>query len=526
MVRSVLHNLQRMHESFFFSSKATIPYLPDDILIRIFTEFSLIEWTTDNLERGRWPWNPAMLYSRHLEKDNATHLKTKLSLSLVSRRFNELTTRLLYEFVRITSIQQMKALDHCLHHLPVLAVKIARYTKRLDIVPTKEPIVRSQNNDFAKLSLQRVRPFHEFAMRIWSACPNITHLTISILQETLPDESILTRAVRLHCSKLQVINWRYGPEIEHLDFLASFGSNLRVFDLSSVAGLRFYYGAPKNVISLQMPHLHTLRGPISIICRDFQHFELPMLRTVIAEHDTVGALYKEENGEAFFSKHGARIRNFITHSPKLGIKLSLLPNLRRLVFRVDDDLLSKAEHRQHNPSLEFVGFLDHLLVEESPPPLERGFTDAMRAQLLACTETIVQQLLRAKQDDFPNLKCVQFIGEKLNSFTLNVDRVPLPPAVWDIIGAGLEIKDSKGNSVLDRVAAKKKDKENSPAKASSPAKAKHAWKRRVPRFAKEYPKLNASELNVPSDATDAALVKKFDFSLNLESINKDHGSAS
>lgn len=517
-----------MYELFLSKSRPSIPYLPDDILIRIFSEFSLIEWTTDDLECGRWPLNPAMLYSRHLEKDNVTHLQTKFALSLVSRRFNELTTRLLCEFVRITSIQQMKALDQCLHHLPVLAVKMARYTKRLDIVPTNEPINRSHNNGFEKHSLQRVRPFYESAMRIWSACPNITHLTISILQETLPDASILTDTIRLHCPRLQVVSWRYGPEIEHLGLLANLASNLRVFDLSRVAGLRSYYGRPKN-ISLQMPHLHTLRGPISIICRDFQHFELPMLRTVIAEHDTVGALYKVANGEAFFSKHGARIRNFITHSPKLDIKLSLLPNLRSLVFRVDDNVLSMAEHRQHNPSLEFVGFLDYLLADESPP-LERGFTDAMKAQLLACTETTVQQLLRAKQDDFPNLKYVQFLGEKLNSYVLNVDRMPLPPAIWDLIGAGLETKDFKGDNVVDRVAAKKKkDKGNSPAKAStpaSPAKAKHAWKRRVPRFAKEYPRLNASELNIASDATNAELVKKFEFSLNFESINKDHGSAS
>lgn len=506
-----------MHESFSFKSKDTLPYLPDDILLRIFSEFSLIEWTTDDLERGRWPLNPSMLYNRRLEDDNVTHLKTKLALSLVSRRFNELTTRLLYEFVRIRSNQQLKALDRCLHHLPVLALRMARYTKRLDIVPTDEPIDRPHEHGFRTLPLQRFQPIYEFVMRIWSACPNLIHLTISILQETLRDESILMKSIRLHCPKLQVISWRYGPEIEHLDLLASFASNLRVFDLSKVAGLRSYYGDPKNVILLQMPHLHTLRGPMSIICRDFQHFELPMLRTVITEHDTTGDLYKQENGEAFFSKHGARIRNFITQSPRLGIKLSWLPNLRRLVFRIDDDILSSAEHRQHNPSLEFVGFLDLLSADERFSSA-RDLTDVVKAQSIAHTETVVQQLLRAKADDFPNLKCVQFLGKKLDTHVLDSGKMQLSPRIWSLIDTGLEVKGFSGYIVGNRVKGKKKEDRDREKKVL------HASKRRVPRFAKEYSKLNVSKSDITSDASDAALSKKFDFSLNLESINKDNGS--
>lgn len=505
-----------MYKLFIAKPKPSLSQVPDDILLRIFSEFAAVDWRTDHSECGRWPANPAMVNNKRLEADSITHLRTKLALSLVSTRFNELTTQLLFEFVHVRSLKQLTTIERCLRELPVVALRMARYVRRLDITPTNEPITRmfvtrSFSNGSQYGSLQRSQPFFRKAMRVWEACPKLTHLTVSTIQEALPDPDglILTKSLRLHCPNLQVFVWRYGPLIDHLDLLTNFASNLTILDLSKVANLRYYESDPDNTPTLQMPQLHTLRGPFSVICRDFQYIELPVLRTVIAEYTETG-LYEESDGEAFFAKHGGQIRNFITRSPKLGIEIRLLPNLQTLVFRVDDDLLSTSEHRQHNPSLKFVGLLDILDVDETRSL--REIEDQLKPTAIERSTTVIRQLLQAKQDDFPNLICVQFCGNKLSEWVLQKGK-PSIPIVWNLDEAGVKIKDHTGQDAL-KPADVKNQKRTIKAKGKSPTmKAKQSPKQRVPRFAKQYPR----EVDVPNENSATTLAQKFDFSLNLGS---------
>ena len=500
-----------MFEFFLAQNKPsiTLSSLPYDILLRILSEFSPPQWVTDHRERGRWPQNSAMAYNRRLEEDSVAHLSAKRALSLVSWQFNNLTKRLLYEYIAVLTIKQLRSLHRVIRQQPTVAVNLARYTKRLDIVPTGEPAQRELHVGVRLGGHTRVEPLYICAMRIWEACPRITHLTVSIMYEPLPDAKFLTSSIRNRFPELKVFSWRYGPVIDHLDLFPDFAPKLRVLDLSKTCCLRYAEERPDEIPQLLFPHLHTLRGPINAICRDFSESQLPALRTFIAEHDDKDN-FSPCNVDAFFSKHGPSIKQLTSRARGIGIKLEHLTNLCSLTFRIGDDILSKPEERHYTTSLEYVGLLDYS--DSGHDASSSEVYETLREKV----ESTNKQILAAKQVDFPNIRTVQILTQisKLETWRLQT--------AWDFENSGIRFLDHAGKEIsLTKSATTKSPSKPSKTKNAQTKRASPRVRRHTPKFAKERPGPNLSEIKAKLDSenveiiTEDTLSKAFNFNLNL-----------
>ena len=505
-----------MFEFFLAENKpsVTLSSLPDDILLRIFSEFSPVQWITDHSGRGRWPQIPTKFYNRRLEEDSIAHLRTKRALSLVSRQFNILTKRMLYEYIAVLTIKQLRSLHQAIRQQPTVAVNMACFTKRLDIIPTDEPIQRERRAGVGFPGPTRIEPLYSCAMRVWEACPKITHLTVSIMYEPLPNEKFLSNSIRDRFPELKVFSWRNGPMIDHFGLLSDFAPNLRVLDLSKAACLQYFEEKPDKVQQLHFPHLHTLRGPINVICRDFSEFGLPALRTFIAEHDDWD-VFDQSYGDAFFLKHGPKIIQLTSRVRVAGIKLKYFTNLRSLTFRVGDDILSKPEECQCNTSLRYIG-----LLEDSDSDSDDSSTNDTVEVFRDKLESTNMKVLAAKRVNFPNIRTVQFLTKTcdLESWTLHTALDLKNSSIRFLNHAGKVISFST-NPVFTGSSSKPSN-----AKSAQPSRVGPRVRRR-PKFAKGRPDPSLNEIETKAEAknadvntTDDTLSKTFDFSLSLDHL--------
>ncbi|KAH8114095.1 hypothetical protein DFH11DRAFT_1727105 [Phellopilus nigrolimitatus] len=282
---------------------------PPEVLLEIFSVFSFVEWGTD-LDRHN-PWNPFCSKAASIEDLNLANIATKHSLSLVSKHFNLITRKLLYEYVCIRSAYPTGPKKSLGNTLKSFLDSVELYTKRLDIS-------RSVSNRTCSLLMREI--------------PRLT-ITGKLLHLSLA-HSYDVGDPPLHLvpghSRLKIFSWGDAPLANGAKFLGNYASNLHVLDLTALPD------RPCNIpfITTEIPNLHTLRIHSSFAMEEFLRIELPSLR--VADIEVIDP-DSETIFVAFVEKHGRKLttlifRDFSENGLDDAIKIDALPDLCELAL--------------------------------------------------------------------------------------------------------------------------------------------------------------------------------------------------
>ncbi|KAH8114083.1 hypothetical protein DFH11DRAFT_1877855 [Phellopilus nigrolimitatus] len=419
------------------SCKTSLLSFPDEILLKIFSEFSFPNQATDDYERVRLPWNSFLVDRHRRDKANSSDIHTRHSLARVSRLFHALMKELLYGFVCIRNIRNLCALRNALANSSALAGNLARHTRRMDIMLIDEPESSSdwhtRNPDArpkAELSSRsRVTSFYTVAEAILRHCSSLTHLGVCMLFEPTDEKGhLFGSTLTALCPSLQVLNWRFASKIRLAPLLRNLAGELRVLEVSNVA---IFCDATEIGVA-EMPHLHTLKGAIDILLPALNGVRLPSLTTFIAElHTSKG--YSDSNlaelADEFFEKYGHQINTYVSCTNKILVDLTTMPNLRELAFHALDKRILSTQ-RSAMLDLARIGILRIQAQENLDSNIVR----------------ICEEILDDYDTAFPALKTVQLLDM---AHSTNLRRG------WSICGAvedrfqaaGIEFLDYRGNSI-------------------------------------------------------------------------------
>ncbi|KAH8114091.1 hypothetical protein DFH11DRAFT_248811 [Phellopilus nigrolimitatus] len=323
------------------AGKTSLLSLPDEILLKIFSEFSFSNWATDNSERTRGPWNPFLLDCYRRERANCSNLPTKFSLALVSKLFHALTKGLPYEFVRIRSARGLCGLRDALRDSSDLESNLARYTRRMDIMLIEEPstfdLIHRDPQIAPYHPLRDLASLYIVAKAVLRRCTSLTHLTVCMTDEDTCYGRSFGRTVAETCPSLQVLNWRFASEIRLAPLLLNLAAQLRVLEISTVA----LFIRRSKIGAVEMPHLHTVKGPIDVLIISLNGMGLPSLTTIIAELPEESTFFPDYKylANEFFERYGRQITTFASWCSEILVDLTTMPNLRELAFHMSDSRL-------------------------------------------------------------------------------------------------------------------------------------------------------------------------------------------
>lgn len=304
------------------------PDLPDELWLHILSYFSVADQLAD--------FDPPVASYITIEDEDRviTESKgTKHALMLVSRRFNDLMRQFAFEIVWIRSVKSMQSLASLLRSNDGngLASLFSRTTKRLDIdisAMTMRPTPADQANPFMIPMDGLPQEILRDVLTLLCSCHILTSLVCGLPSSLMeldlrPFVKALTRftslrVLRLHCS---------APL--DLSLLPPKLTELRVLDVS--VDCRY---ATKESFPAGFLKIHTISGPIHLLCPALAKSELPSLKRIISQQ-----LFPKDVPAftQFLRKHGRHIRSIefrcIIHQGQ--DLLMHCPNLTNLVIHYE-----------------------------------------------------------------------------------------------------------------------------------------------------------------------------------------------
>ncbi|KAH8110741.1 hypothetical protein DFH11DRAFT_1547161 [Phellopilus nigrolimitatus] len=316
------------------------PSLPAELWLQVFAHLSIIGEATYSSA----PWD---MFTRGAQDDKEKRLisesvSTKRALSLVSRHFYLLSRSIVLELITLQKVDHLRSLADSIRRNPELGTAMTRCTERLDICVEQE--IKFEGRNPVAISTETSITYGEREMQTrWSYdllrdmvailrfCPSLKYLTYSRPRDlTVITLDPFVEALANSCPFIEILRWRFAPLVKLSSVIPSL-VNLRVLDISMVAPIL----SESNIGIPELPHLHTISGPLDVICPAFASVRLPVLHTLICNRYGRSSI---RGLTEFFSTHGAQITRLEHRCASVGGQpyLSLCTNVADLVVDWSD----------------------------------------------------------------------------------------------------------------------------------------------------------------------------------------------
>ncbi|TDL20148.1 hypothetical protein BD410DRAFT_791232 [Rickenella mellea] len=261
-------------------------------------------------------------------------MRTKLSLSLVSRGFHSIAIESFYEILPIRGPRQLFLLAKQPRETPSLAERIGKWTRRFEFginIPDVGRMCIDPERD--RLCTIAIRD-------VVRCCRDLTHFFIDVAGLCWIGADCVLGACRSNCHTVKVLRWGVSVSgvVETSDVLHAF-PNIREFqfrycDLLSGPLLCTEYPS--------MTNLHTLDGGLQDVTSTFADASLPALSVVRFRRDPPHVsdfeLTEGTTIERFLSNHRNTIRSItaITLYRLIEFEVACCAQIKELITGVDD----------------------------------------------------------------------------------------------------------------------------------------------------------------------------------------------
>lgn len=266
--------------------------------------------------------------------------QAKSALRCVSRRFSSLVKPFSLEIVRIRSLITLQSLASTLRERNGLGLESLFHetTRRLDIIVLDDSntvsVLPTESQASALVDASVPEKLLNDILTVLYACDSLTFLVCRLPWNLMGLKSRSFTEALIRLSSLRVLRL-HCPMALDLAALLSKLPALRVWDLSVMCP----YMCTDN-LATEFPNVHTISGPLHILCPAFVNSCFPSLRRLVCQ------FIPRRNTPAFVSflmKHGHRIRSLelrciIDQGQEI---VAACPNLAHLVIHYEyADLLS------------------------------------------------------------------------------------------------------------------------------------------------------------------------------------------
>lgn len=417
--------------------------LPLDLVQSILDQIRMVDWSEDSAA-AQWHGNPFLWQIQRVESENHANIPTKHALSLVSKELRTLTESMVYEHICVWNAHQLCKLGQSIKRYQSLSKSIARYTRRLDIIISEEPAHdsnRTWNMHTPHATAPRsVASVYTVAESLLRNCPSLTHLTISMFNE--PVEAFeghgITKVIAEVCPSLRVLHWRFASKIRLARLATAFANNLRVLDLSKTA----LYLRSKDIGAIEMPCLHTLKGPIEILCRALASVRLPSLQALVLDVRS-GTSFRHEDVQEFLNSHMERIKSLIVLSPRLKVDLDGMESLNEFAFNAaTKDQLKMPSVLPHLTRIGLMG--SEYDVPETTMTLygKAAETDT----IVVCLCAVCDDILESRRTHYPELNAVRLVDPRLVKHVQG-NWLACQKLVGKFLIAGIRFEDDRGDLI-------------------------------------------------------------------------------
>jgi hypothetical protein len=330
--------------------------LPFELWIKIFYLSAYVHWEFDIPPLGAFDF--AAAYPAKSSDDYDTSIQTKLSINLVSKRWNSLSKDLLYSHIIMRSEPKIFALAELLEASQKNGLGYGWWTRKLEFKREEMPKGRQEFSDDIRA-----------ICRILAQCPRLTHFTDSHTFQNERKNDILRTLVETSGESLRDISWLYGgPHIYDLGLLQYEGLKIQNLQLDTTLTM-LNHGSPFEPDSLCLPYLRTLNVcitpyAISTIKR-ITRWELPSLQSLIVRFQNNAFIHPQLTPclATLLQSHGPNLKSLEIYSDlddlfalELDTLLRGCPNLQDLVMDLHTIKPFILDPQRSIQSLQRVGF--------------------------------------------------------------------------------------------------------------------------------------------------------------------------
>lgn len=396
------------------SSKFT-PSIPDELWLQIFSYLSIYDAISSVVELLD-PFEQR--YPQEFVQEN---VKTKLAIALVNRHFHSLCMNFVFEMLFFRNASHLHSFIERMRESPELTKTIQLRTKILEVAFIEQPDLSGidpldcKHPEAGEAANRRSLVDVEI---IFQACMNLKQLVCC-----LSSSMFFSDGLNIGSPCLRYFAWKYAPLIALRSILPSL-KELRTLDLSMTSMVK----VDDDIDIPELPFLHTIRGPLNIICPLFDNSSLPALRTVIACRYRAKAV---PSLKTFFDNHGPKLKSLaLDHTCDVPDfpPLVACPNLEDLV--VDWGHLSSMQLPLRN--LARLGLVFNP-VKGLPPVLVILYN-------LEIFENYV--------DRFPDLRTIQIVESRVSSHLLKMGPNALRLRQRRLRGHGVELRNEAGGILI------------------------------------------------------------------------------
>lgn len=357
-------------------------------------------------------------YPQELVQEN---MKTKRAIALVNRHLHSLCMNFVFEMLLFRNADDLHSFVERMRESPELTKTIQLRTKILEVAFIEQPDLSGldpldcKHPEVGEAANRRSLVDVDI---VFQACMNLKQLVCC-----LSSSMFFIDGLSIGSHSLRYFAWKYAPLIPLRSILTSL-KELRTLDLSITSMVK----VDDDIDIPELPFLHTIRGPLNIICPLFENSSLPALRTVITCRYRAKAPPSLTN---FFINHGSKLKSLaLDHTcdvPDLP-PLTACPNLEDLV--VDWGQLSSMQRPLRN--------LIRLGLVYDP---DKGLPPVLF--ILYNLQDFENYL-----DGFPNLQTIQIVESRVSSHLLKKGPSALRLRQRRLRGHGVELRNEAGGILI------------------------------------------------------------------------------
>lgn len=417
--------------------------LSQDLVQSILDQIRMVDWSGDSTA-AQWHGNPFLWQVQRVESENHANIPTKHALSLVSKELRTLTESMVYEHICVWNAHQLCKLGQSIKRYQSLSNYIARYTRRLDILISEEPAHDSNRvwnmNAPNATAARSVASVYTIAESLLRNCPSLTHLTISMFNEPVGtfEGHGITKVIAEACPSLRVLHWRFASKIRLAPLARAFADNLRVLDLSKTA----LFSRSNDIGAIEMPCLHTLKGPIDILCRALVSARLPSLQALVLDVRS-GSSYRHEEVQEFLNTHKERIKSLIIISPRLKVDLDGMEALNEFAFNAA--MKDQLKMPSVLPHLTRMGLMGSDYDVSEPITAANGKAFEIDT-IVVCLCAVCDDILESRRMHYPELNTVRLVDPRLVKHVQG-NWLACQKLVGKFLIAGIRFEDDRGNLI-------------------------------------------------------------------------------
>lgn len=396
------------------SSKFT-PSIPDELWMQIFSYLCIYD-AVSSVDELLDPF--VQRYPQELVQEN---MKTKRAIALVNRHFHSLCMNFVFEMLFFRDAGHLHSFIERMRESPELTKTIQLRTKILEVAFIVQPNLSGID------PLDCIHPeTHEAASRrslvdvdiIFQTCINLKQLVCCFSSSMFFNDGL-----NIGSSSLRYFAWKHAPLMPLRSLLPSL-KELRTLDLSITSMVK----VDDDIDIPELPFLHTIRGPLNIICPLLGNSNLPALRTVIACRYRAKAV---PSLKTFFDNHGSKLKSLaLDHTCDVPDfpPLAACPNLEDLVV----DWAHLFSMQLPLRKLARLGLVFNP-VKGLPPVLVILYN-------LEIFENYV--------DRFPDLRTIQIVESRVSSHLLKMGPNALRLRQRRLRGHGVELRNEAGGILI------------------------------------------------------------------------------